>query len=235
MVVKAVAVAAGAAQPQHLPIVDDRGFALGHQHRADQLAPVGSEARAAVLLEDRAMGAEPGRMAAAGGEAPLPGDPVAAIDGDALAGPGQFRPPGEDAARRPKDFAGDLGRQIGRGHRAAGILPEAPGRAAVALPEDFEDRGIGQGVELGAADRSRQQHPEDAALDQRLDDLRRHLAAALDRVAGGGEHRLQFARPVEIAPRQPASPAASVTSITSPPHAAPAGHCRRPHCALIVT
>ena len=43
-----------------------------------------------------------------------------------------------------EDFAGDLGREIGRGHRAAGILPEAPGGAAVALRQDFEDRGIGQ-------------------------------------------------------------------------------------------
>src|SRR4029077_18509312 len=119
MILEPVAVAAGAAQTQYMPIVDDRGFALGDQHRADELAPVGSDARAAVFLEDRAMGAEPGRMAAAGRKAPLTGDPVAARDGDALAGAGQLRPPGEDAARAAEHLDRDLVLEIGRGHRAA--------------------------------------------------------------------------------------------------------------------
>src|SRR5882762_3224217 len=99
------------------------------------------------------MAAEPGGVPASGGKAPAPGEPITALDRDSAPGAGQIRPPGEDAVRAAEDFAGDLRRQIRRDHRAAGILPEAPGGAAIASRQLFENRGVGQRIELGTADR----------------------------------------------------------------------------------
>src|SRR6185437_6975665 len=87
MVLELVAVAAGAAQAEHLPVVDDRRLLFGNEHRAGNLPSVRAEAWAAVRLEDRAMRAEPGGVPAAGREAPLPGNAVAALGDDAFAGP----------------------------------------------------------------------------------------------------------------------------------------------------
>src|SRR5437764_9614523 len=98
------------------------------------------------------MAAEPGGVAAARCEAPTPGQSIAALDRDGPPGTGQVGSPGEDAVRAAEDLAGDLRSQIGRNHRAAGILPETPGGAAVTPRQLFENRGIGQRVELGAAD-----------------------------------------------------------------------------------
>src|SRR5882724_7147411 len=104
-VVEAIAVAAGAAQPDDLPVVDDLGAGLREQDRAHEWAAVRVEPRRAVRLKDRNVGAEPGGVPAAGGKAPAPGDPDAAVDGGAASGTRQFRPPGENAARRPEDLA----------------------------------------------------------------------------------------------------------------------------------
>ncbi len=97
------------------------------------------------------MAAEPAGVAAAGRETPAPGPPIAALDRNGAAGAGHVRAPGEDAARPAEHLAGGFRRQVGRDHRAAGILPETPGRAAVAPRKLFEDRGVGQRIELGAA------------------------------------------------------------------------------------
>jgi hypothetical protein len=151
MVVKLIAVAAGAAQPEHMPVVDDLGLRFAKDHRAHDGSAIRREAWRAVRLEHRNMAAEPAGVAAAGRKAPAPGDPVAALDRDGAAGAGHVRSPGEDAARSAEHLAGDFRRQVGRDHRAAGILPEAPGRAAVAAGQLFEDRGVGQRIEFGAA------------------------------------------------------------------------------------
>ena len=138
------------------------------------------------------MRAEPGGVAAAGGETPAPGDADAAFDGDAAPGAGQFRPPGEDAARRPENLARHGRVEIGGGHRAARILPQGPGGARLGLGDLFEHLNIGQRVKLGSAHRARQQQPEKAALDQCLDHLFGQLALRLDLVGGICEHRRQI-------------------------------------------
>src|SRR4029077_16694224 len=52
-IVDPVTVAAGAAQPYDLPIVDYLGAGLGKQHSANELSAVHVEAGCAVRLEDR--------------------------------------------------------------------------------------------------------------------------------------------------------------------------------------
>src|ERR1700730_7043075 len=85
-IVEAIAVAAGAAQPDDLPVVDDLGAGLRKQYRTHERAAVRVESRRAVWLEDRDMRAEPGGVPAAGGKGPAPGDPDAALNRDAAAG-----------------------------------------------------------------------------------------------------------------------------------------------------
>src|SRR6266446_8251979 len=197
-VVEAIAVAAGAAQPDDLPIVDDLGAGLRKQYGTDERAAVRVEPRGAVRLEDRDMRAEPGGVPAAGGEAPAPGDADAAFDGHTAPRARQFRSPGEDAARWPEDLARHRWVEIGGGHRAARILPQTPGGRGVGLGDLLEHLDIGQRIKLGAAQRTRQQHAEKAALDQRLDNPLRKLAPLLDLVRGGCQHRRDFARPYQV-------------------------------------
>jgi hypothetical protein len=100
-----VAVAAGPAQADHLPVVDDLGARLGEQHGADERAPVRVEARRAVRLEDRDVRTKPGGVPAAGRKAPAPGDADAAVDGNAAPCTRQLRPPSKDAARLAEEVA----------------------------------------------------------------------------------------------------------------------------------
>ena len=80
-----VVVAAGAAQAHDLPDVGHGGARFREQHGAllERLA-VGPEPRRAVALADGAVAAEPLRVPAAAGEAPAPGDAIAAVDDDGL-------------------------------------------------------------------------------------------------------------------------------------------------------
>src|ERR1700730_15239703 len=104
-VVEAIAVAAGAAQPDDLPVVDDFGAGLREEDSADERPAFRVETRRAVRLEDRDMRAEPGGVPAGGGKAPAPGDPDAAVDGDAASGTRTLQPPGEKAGGRPETSA----------------------------------------------------------------------------------------------------------------------------------
>src|SRR5437763_15789168 len=97
------------------------------------LPAVRVHARGPVLLEHREMRAEPSGVTAAGRKSPAAGAPNAALDRDAAAGARQFRTPGEDAARRAEALARARRVEIGGRHRAAGILPEAPGRRGFGL------------------------------------------------------------------------------------------------------
>ena len=179
-----ILVAAGAAQPDRVPDVGEFGRAFREQHRAHDRRAVGLQPRPAVGFDHRHMAAEPARMMAAAGKAPGRGDAIAAGYDARLARP---RAPGEDAARVPKDLARDLGREIGRGHRAARILVDAPGGAGV-----DHRRALRRSARIApAATRrrraKRQQQAEEAALDQRIDDRLGQFAPAVDLVARGGE------------------------------------------------
>src|SRR5260370_32929371 len=106
------------------------------------------------------MATQPSRVVATAGKAPGRGDPVAALDDSRLAGP---RAPGEDAARSAKDLLGGGRIEIGRGHRAAGALVQAPRRTGVALGDFLDDPELGCGREFGAAHRAGPPQPEEAA------------------------------------------------------------------------
>ena len=67
--------------------------------------PVRVHALRSVRFEHRHMRAEPGGVPVAGRKPPAPGDPDAALDRNAATGARQIRPPGQYAARRPKDLA----------------------------------------------------------------------------------------------------------------------------------
>ena len=79
-----------------------------------------------------------------------------------------------------------------------GILPEEPGGAGIGLSNLFEYLDIGQWVELGTAQRARQQHAEEAALDQRIDHPLQELTALLYLVRSSGQHRRDLSRPLQI-------------------------------------
>src|SRR5262245_55169435 len=82
--VERIAVAAGAAQADGAPDVTDLRRTFGEQH-----GPFGGQSvfvrdRIALLIDDRAVPAEPGRMMTPAAKVPLAGDPVAAVDPDRL-------------------------------------------------------------------------------------------------------------------------------------------------------
>src|SRR6185295_5631035 len=78
-------VARGAAQADRVPDVCPLHVLGAHQHGALQLfTGRGIAFRRTVGLVDRAVGAEPGRVAAAGGKGPHAADPVAALAFDRL-------------------------------------------------------------------------------------------------------------------------------------------------------
>src|SRR5437764_9779166 len=104
MLFERVAVAAGAAQTEHVPIVDDYRLGFREQHRADLLPAIRQQPRRAVRFDNRHVAAEPGRMPAAGRETPASGNPITALDRNGPAGAGQIRSPGEDAVRTAKTF-----------------------------------------------------------------------------------------------------------------------------------
>ena len=103
-----VVVAAGAAQPDHLPGVGDGRLRFREQHGAllERLA-VRAEPRLAVRLADGGVAAEPLRMPAAAGELPVPGHAIAAVGDDRL-GAGRGRAGGDRRARIAEQFARHL-------------------------------------------------------------------------------------------------------------------------------
>ncbi len=142
--------------------------------------PSASMPRLPVGFDDRHVTAEPARVMAAAGEGPLRGDVVSAGDGARLAG---TRTPGENAARAAENLLRHFRREIRRGHRAAAILIEAPGRAGIDLGDRLDDRHILGRQQFGAAQRTRQQQPEKALLDKPVDDRCGKFAPLVDRSA----------------------------------------------------
>src|SRR6516164_10047626 len=74
------AVAAGSPEADHMPDVGHPGIRFREQHRPDDRASVGVEARSPVCFDDRDVTAEPSRVVAAAGKAKGRGDAVATLD-----------------------------------------------------------------------------------------------------------------------------------------------------------
>src|SRR5215831_11404062 len=102
-----------------MPDVGHPGGRFWEQHRAHNRRAIAVQPRRPVRLDDRDVTAEPSGVVAAARKAETRGYAIAALDDARLAG---SRTPGEDAARRPKDFVRRCRLEIGRGHRAARSL-----------------------------------------------------------------------------------------------------------------
>ncbi len=178
-----------------MPDVGHRRLRLGEQQSAEHRAAVGPQPRRAVLGEYRDMGAEPGRVMAAAGKAPGSGQAVAARRHSRLGWSG--RAPGDDPASPAENLGRHLGRQIGRGHRAAAGLADAPGDAGVVPGDFFDHRHILCWRQLGAAERARQQQAKEPGFGQRRDQRLGQLAAPLDLIAGGRDRRPERAGAIE--------------------------------------
>ena len=158
-----------------------------HQHGAFLLHAVSVELRRAVGLVDRAMRAEPGRVAAAGGKGPHAGNPVAAVafDRPDL----RTRTPGQHRARIvAEDRVRHRQIEIGRRHRAAAGLAQAPRGRGVGAGDGLDDMEEGDGIGLDPVRRARQQQAEQPRLMQFVEQRRRQPARALD-LAGSRRHR----------------------------------------------
>ena len=84
-VLDGVGIAAGAAQAQNVPVVDHLSLRF-QEHEAAVVRPSVADMRRAVGVLHRAVGADPGCVAAAAGETPGAGQTVAALDADGFAG-----------------------------------------------------------------------------------------------------------------------------------------------------
>ncbi len=138
-------VAGGAAQADRVPDVGPLHVLGAHQHGALLLQRrwrrVCGEPSA---VEDRAMRAEPGRVPAAGGEGPDAGHPVAALAFDRPdLGAGT---PGQHRARIAEDRARHRQVEIGRRHRAAAGLAQAPGGRRIGPGDGLDDVEEGDGI-----------------------------------------------------------------------------------------
>src|SRR5580704_15809214 len=98
-----IGIAAGAAQPDHVPDVVKRRLVLAEQHGAHHWAALLVEARLAVGFDHRAMAAEPRAMLAAAGKSPTPVDDIAAVDDDRLGA--RRRAPGDGTIGAGKNLA----------------------------------------------------------------------------------------------------------------------------------
>ena len=111
---------------------------------------------------DRHMRAQPGRVMAAAGEAPLAGDAIAALDRLRLERSAR-RTPRQNARGRPEDLARHVRRQIRGRHRAAVVLAHHPADGGVRRGDRLGHRRERHRPQFRAADRARLQHAEEPA------------------------------------------------------------------------
>ena len=165
-------------------------LATGNRTVRTSGAPFGFTARRAVGLDDPDMGAEPARLAQAGGKIPARIGAIAAGNHLHLV---RDRAPGQDAGRRIEDLVRGVGIEIGRDHGADGALAEAPGGRGVGFCDFLQDLHEDFRRGLVAADALRQQHAVKPVLDQGGDHGLREPPRPLDLVGLPRDQRLQRA------------------------------------------
>ena len=133
--------------------------------------------------EDRAVRAEPGGVPAARGKGPHAGHPVAAVAFDG-ANPGA-RAPGQHRARIAEDRLRHRQVEIGRRHRAAAGLAEAPGGGSIGLGDGFDDVEKSDRIGFDPVGRAGQQQAEQLCVVQPVEQRRRQPARGLDVVGSG--------------------------------------------------
>ena len=192
-----VAVAAGAAQADHVPGVDPGGLAGGQQQRADHDLAVGVAPGRAVGLDDAGMPAQPVGVPAAADEGPASGQPIAVTLDDGLR-LGTRTPRQHGLRIAAPDFLGDLGVKVSGRHGAAVALAQAPGGAGVVLRHFLDHLEEGRRVGLEAAEGARQQQTEQAFAMQRGLKRRGQAQTVLRRLGLGQDGRGDALDPDEI-------------------------------------
>ena len=152
----------------------------------------GIQPQRTVGLHHVAMRAHPCRLTAAGSEAPLTGDAIAARHGDRLRL--VRRSPGDDGARIGEDRAHRLGRQERRDQRRAVGDEDVPADRAVVAADLLDRAQIHPWFQLVAIDRARQQHAAQPRGVQLRQQRFGNALRALDRIGGGLDRGTKFAR-----------------------------------------
>ncbi len=188
-----IAIAARAAQAEHLPVIDDLRLRAQEQE-GTIVRPAIADVRRAVGILHGAVGAEPLGVAPAAGEAPGAAQPIAAVnpDGTAVVVPCT---PGEARIGTLEHLRCRFMRHGGRRgcHRDVGLVDE-PSRAGVGPRQRLVGFAIGQKVDLLPAQASRQHHAQQVLPRQRIDDLLSELAPPVHLRAVLIQHGLHGAR-----------------------------------------
>src|SRR3989442_10007944 len=96
------------------------------------------------------------------------------------------RTPGHDGATIAEDVAGDVGRHVRGGHRAARRLAEDPRRAGVTPGDLFDDQREGHRIELATVEAPRQQESEEPRVMQCVNQGLGDPALTVDLIGRGG-------------------------------------------------
>ena len=179
-----------------MPHVGDRRGCDREQQRPDDRRAVGMLLRRAIGADDRRMGAEPRRLVKAAGERPRARQAIAAVDGHRTA----LRPgaPGEHRARRAEHARGGVVLEICGDHRAPRRLTQHPRGARVGPGDLLHHLHERRRIELGAAERARQQHAEQAGVVQRVGERRGQPALGLRPIGVDGDRGRQLAHARDV-------------------------------------
>jgi hypothetical protein len=190
-----VAVAAGATQAEHVPVVDDLGLAAQEDERA-VVGPAVADVRRAVGVLHGAVGAQHPGVAPAARKAPGAGQAIATLDADRLAlvvaraprqaGIGTV----EHRRRRLVRHRGGRGR-----HRHVRLVDE-PGRAGVSPGQRLVGLAVVDERHLLPAHALGQQQAQQVLAGKCCDHLLGELAAAVHLRPVQVQHRLHGPRPL---------------------------------------
>ena len=184
-----------ARRPITLPGVEERHARGREQHPARLGGAVRPPSRCAIGFVDRALAAEPRRLAAAAGEGEGARHAVAAVDRDRA--PVGARPPGQDRPPVAEDLPRHGGRHVPGDHGAARRLAEAPRGAGVRPAHLLEDAHEGGGIELGPVERAGEEEAVEPRVEERRDQGLRQPARPLALGRGGLDQRGELLDAVE--------------------------------------
>src|SRR6185437_2357378 len=145
------------------------------------------------IVEDLEAAEHPRGFLAAAAELPASADPVAAIDRHRLATTLHCGA-GEVGRAVAVELVGTLAGQPERHQLADAVVGEIPADRPAPLGQQLDDPQIGQGVDLQATVRARDQQAVKAGVAQLLDQGFRQALLAFDLLAIAAEHRLYSCR-----------------------------------------
>ena len=187
-----VVVAAGSPHPGRGPGVEDLHVGRGQHTVSIHRPAVRTEPRRVAVVHVTAQ-VHPARDEDVAALRPAPGEAIAAAHGHRA--PLGRRGAGHDGPARRGEHGPELivrQRPYRPRHRAGGDQ-HAPGRRALHPGQRVDHVEVRQGIDLAAAQRAREKHAIEPRVDHRLDERFGEGPAALDRVAGLAQPRLEGA------------------------------------------